>query len=621
MAMHSGIPAGPSIPRLIDALRLFWRTLQLLRPVWWRLFRISSIGVVVTLLGLLMPLFSKVLLDDVYPAGDFDLLIAIIIAMAIVQLASTAMGALQGFHSFLVTNEVGRQADVLYFNHVQHLPVSFFDNHRVGEILARAADLRATINAATGFLSAILLRGINYLMVPPILLMLNPTLCLLALAPLPLTAAVSLVSGRIIRRLTKQGAEIGAEASAYRIETLSRIRTVKSLAIESSVLRSYSDQVLSAQEAQVRSRLVGVWAGMISSVIRIAGQMALAWVGWRFVLQGTLTLGSYMAFMAYIGYVTRPISQLMGTIGSFQRLAVSLARAWEYLDTLPEQDPMSAYAPLDANPRLRLGGQVELRGVSFCYPTGRRVLEDIDLTLHSGERVAIVGSNGAGKSTLLRLLGLIDVPGSGDVLFDGRDVRRSCLRDMRRQITLVWQEPALMRGTVRENLLLGVPRITDAELDDAVRRSGLGELIDGLPGGLETTIADMGSTLSGGQRQRIAIARARLSRRPILLLDEATSNIDVLDERMLLDSLFEDDSCRLVVFVTHRLAGAASADRIICLERGRVAGIGGHKELLTGCHAYRQLVSFGGVPAKGVIPLDPVVMPAERERHDRTLNA
>jgi ABC-type bacteriocin/lantibiotic exporter with double-glycine peptidase domain len=439
--------------------------------------------------------------------------------------------------------------------------------------------------------------------VPPILLLLNPALCLVALAPVPLTATVSLVSGRMIRRASKESAEVLADANAFRIEVLSRIRTLKSLALESHIATSYREQLHDAHEAQVRGRVIGVWSGLLNTMIRAAGRIALAWFGWSAVLADDMTLGGYMAFMAYIGYVTGPISQMLSAVGSLQQLAVSLSRAFEYLDETPEQDPAEAFETGSPAP-LVLAGRIEARGLRFAYGDGPTVLHDIDLDLGPGERIAVVGANGSGKSTLLRLLGLIDVPSAGRLLYDGRDSRNCPLRALRRQIMFVWQEPGLMRGSIRDNLMLGVPPEHAAPVEDAVSVSGLDELVSSLSDGLDTPIAEMGATLSGGQRQRLALGRAFLAARPVLLLDEATANIDVMSEMRILDALFERSGCVTAVYVTHRMASAAVADRIVCLDEGAVAGVGTHATLLSSCPTYAALAGSGGLEADDLIPIE-----------------
>lgn len=603
------------IPSLLDALRLFRRVLVLLRPVWLRVVRVSSIGLVVATIGLVTPLFSKLLLDEVYPARDVNLLVAVLVGMAVTQLASAALGTFQGFVSFLISTEVNRQAELMFLNHLQHLPVSFYDRHRVGEVTSRFSDVRGAIGAGMGLLSSVLLRLLNYALVPPILLLLNPTLCLVALAPVPLTSAVSLIAGRMIRKASKESAEVMADANAYRIEVLSRIRTLKSLGLEPEIANEYRAQLRDAYVAQVRGRAISAWSGLLNALIRACGRIALAWFGWSAVLADDMTLGGYMAFMAYIGYVTGPVGQMLSAFGSLQHLAVSLARAFEYLDEEPEQDPAEVFQPVVSS-TIVLSGRVHARGLRFAYGDGPTVLHDVDFELEPGERIAVVGANGSGKSTLLRILGLIDPPSGGRLVYDGRDARSIPLRALRRQIMFVWQEPGLMRGSIRENVMLGVPPEREELLEEAIALCGLVELVAGLSDGVDTPIAEMGATLSGGQRQRLALARAFLAGRPLLLLDEATANIDVMSEMRILEALFTGSGSVTAVYVTHRMAAASVADRIVCLDEGRVVGAGTHAALASSCPTYAALAASGGVGGDGLIPIESRA-PAERGRHGR----
>jgi ABC-type multidrug transport system fused ATPase/permease subunit len=272
----------------------------------------------------------------------------------------------------------------------------------------------------------------------------------------------------------------------------------------------------------------------------------------------------------------------------FQQSAVSLGRMFEYLDLATEQPPELAYAP-PAPIVHRLTGAITLDGVSFGYVPDRLALDNVSLSIPAGSITAIVGPSGAGKSSLLRLLSGMERPNTGTIAFDGRSLPELSLADLRRQLSVVWQEFSVLRGTMWENLTLGLTDVPRDVVDDAIRACQLSELVTSLPLGYETPIGEWGSTLSGGQRQRLMLARALIRNAPIFLLDEATSSIDVRTEREVLNEMFARLAGRTIVFVTHRVATAALADQVFLLDEGCLAAAGTHRQLLAEHDLYQRM--------------------------------
>jgi ABC-type multidrug transport system fused ATPase/permease subunit len=332
--------------------------------------------------------------------------------------------------------------------------------------------------------------------------------------------------------------------------------------------------------------------------VRALGTALYTWYAWRLILVQEMTLGDYIAFSAYIGYLYNPISQITGLFADFQQSAVSLGRMFEYLDLPTEQDPALSYVPPQPVKHV-LKGDIRLHDLTFGYTPEKPVLRGVNLHFPTGMTTAVVGHSGVGKSSILRLLTRMEEPNEGQVYFDGIPASTIAINDLRRQVSVVWQEFSLMKGTIWDNLTLGSENPTRAEVDDAVRVCRLEPLIRDLPEGYETPVGEWGSTLSGGQRQRLSLARALIRGAPVLLLDEATSNVDMATESEILRDLFGRLHGKTVVFVTHRVATAAMADQIIVLERGIVAGSGTHAELLQTNDTYRRLLDGGDIPDDG----------------------
>jgi ABC-type multidrug transport system fused ATPase/permease subunit len=296
-------------------------------------------------------------------------------------------------------------------------------------------------------------------------------------------------------------------------------------------------------------------------------------------------------------YLLTPLQQITQLFADAQQSAVNLGRMFEYLDMPTEQDATLAYLP-PAPIQTVIRGDVEMSGVRFGYSAAQEVLHDVSVRFPRGTITSIVGPSGAGKSSLLRLVLRLEEPEQGEVRVDGTPLAEVSLPDLRRQVSVVWQELGLMRGTLWDNLTLGADDPPVAAVHDAVRLCRLDGLVGSLREGYETSVGEWGATLSGGQRQRIALARALIRDAPVLLLDEATSNVDLQTEGEILRDLFARMEGKTVIFVTHRVATAALADQVVVVEAGRVAGVGTHAELMEESEVYRRLQGGGMEPAR-----------------------
>jgi ABC-type bacteriocin/lantibiotic exporter with double-glycine peptidase domain len=582
------------IPPLREAFQQFLRLLRLIRAYWGPLIKGMVLGLVLGLFGMVTPYLSKLLIDEVYPTRNLTLMQVLVAGILVMAVASAVMSAIRSYFTSYTTSHLANATSLLFFNHLQHLRTRFFDEHRVGEIISRFADVRNSLNSVSRVFETLFVNGVYLVLVPPFLFLLQWKLAIVSLITVPLTVIITTASARLLRRFWKKSAEAYAELGAFQVEVLSHIRTLKAMSLEHQVYERARGQIQGALQVQLKA---GGWSqvfGTLTAVVRALGTAVFTWYAWTLIVQGEMTLGTYIAFTAYMGYLYNPLTQITGLFSDFQQTAVNLGRMFEYLDSPVEQDPAGAYLPPTPLTHL-IEGDVRLRDVSFGYSAEKRVLHDVNLNFPRGTITAVVGPSGAGKSSLLRLITRMEEPDSGQVFVDGSPITGMPLADLRRQVSVVWQEFALMQGTVWENLTLGTTGATRAQVDEAVRLCRLDELVAELPNGYDTNVAEWGATLSGGQRQRMAIARALVRDTPVLLFDEATSNVDMQTETEILRDLFARVGEKTVIFVTHRVQTAALADQICVIDAGRVVGTGTHAELMRDCEPYRLLHGGGNV--------------------------
>lgn len=580
------------IPPLRDTVGQYRRLLVLLRPYWGGLARSILLGLVIGLVGMTPPYLSKLLIDEVYPARDVTLMEVLVGGLLAITLSVALMEAIRGYFQTHVSARLTNATVLLFFNHLQHLRARFFEKRQVGEVMSRFSDIRQALGTVSQGFGTMFVQGVYLVLVPPFLFVLEWRLALVALAFAPVTVGITLLSARILRAFYKRMAEAYAELRGYQVEVLSHMRTLKVLSVEHLVFDHARRQADVALGHQLRAGIVGEGFTLATTAVGAAGTAVFTWYGWTLILDQKMTLGTYIAFMAYLGFFTQPLTRISRMFALAQQSAVSLARMFEYLDEPAEQDPTAAYhAPTPVRHRLR--GRVELRDVGFGYSADAPVLQDVNLVIEPGELTAVVGQSGAGKSSLLRLICRFEEPVDGQVLFDGVGGGEIALADVRRQISVVWQDAGLVRGTIWDNLTLGVAHPTRAMVDDMIALCRLDELLSRLPKGYQTEVAEWGASLSGGQRQRLALARALIRDTPILLMDEATSNIDQQTEGAILGDLFALRANRTTLFVTHRVATVSEADRICVMRDGRIVGVGPHASLLQTCDAYVDMVNAG----------------------------
>ncbi|HEX2081187.1 MAG TPA: peptidase domain-containing ABC transporter [Longimicrobium sp.] len=579
-------------PPFRETLDQYRRLLVLLRPYWGSLVRSVLLGLVIGLVGMAPPYLSKLLIDEVYPSRDGMLMEVLVVGLLAIAVTVAAMEGIRGYFQTHVSARLTSASSLLFFNHLQHLRPRFFEQRQVGEVMSRFQDVRMALISVSRGMGSVFVQAVYLVVVPPFLFLIEWRLALVVMAFAPLTIGVTLLSARILHTYYKRMAEAHAELRGYQVEVLSHTRSLKVLSVEHLIFDRARRQSDAALGHELHAGVAEEGFNFLTSMVAAIGTAALTWYGWTLILGQEMTLGSYIAFLAYVAFFSQPLMHISRMMAIMQESQVSLTRMFEYLDEPAEQDPVSAYEE-PAPVRHRLGGRIELRDVAFGYTAEQPVLREINLVLEPGELTAVVGQSGTGKSSLLRLICRFEEPVEGNILYDGISGGEIPLKDVRRQIAVVWQDASLFRGTIWENLTLGMSNPGRRAVDDIVGLCRLDELLTTLPQGYDTQVAEWGASLSAGQRQRVALARALIRDTPILLMDEATSNIDQQTESAILKDLFARRANRTTLFVTHRVVTVSAADKICVMREGRIVGLGSHESLLESCGTYIDMVNAG----------------------------
>lgn len=471
------------------------------------------------------------------------------------------------------------------------LSPGWFEQARTGEVISRLTTDTALLEQVIGTSVSMALRnGLLGLGALAMLALTSWKLTLLVLLTVPVVIGPIVFFGRRVRKLARASQDRIADLGSYVDEALHEVRTVQAYGHEAEDRRLFGERIEAAFTA-ARSR-ARVRASLIAAVIVLvfAGVGIILWVGGHDVLAGKVTAGELSAFVFYAAMVASAAGAISEVIGDLQRGAGAAERLIEILDSTPEIRAPANPEPLPQPPL----GSVELERVTFHYASrpNQPALEDFSLTVQPGEKLALVGPSGAGKTTVFQLLLRFYDPQRGVVRIDGVDLKRADPQALRRRVALVPQEPAIFAASVAENVRYGRPEASDDEVHAACDAAFATEFVERLPQKFDTFLGERGVRLSGGQRQRLAIARAILSDRPILLLDEATSALDAESERMVQLAIERLMERRTTLIIAHRLATVKRVDRIAVIDRGRLAGIGSHDQLIESNPLYARLAEL-----------------------------
>ncbi len=473
---------------------------------------------------------------------------------------------------------------------LQSLELAFFDRQQTGQLMSRATvDLQA-VRFFLGYGLIFIAQSIVTIALAAVAMFaLQPTLAALSLSPVPFVVVIAWLYGRRSRPALQEAQQRIAELTADAEENVSGVRVIKAFAQEDRQLHRFEHSVARVFDQQMFATRIQARYTPLISFLPSLGLALILLVGGRDVINGSLTIGAFTAFYAYLLMLISPMRTLGYMLSAAQRATASGARIFEVLDRAPQITTPENAPPLPDGP-----GRVSLRHVSLTFDgAAQPALRDVNLEIEPGRTVALVGAMGSGKTALVSLVPRLYEVSSGSVQIDGADVRSVDLHSLRHAIALVTDDPFLFSATIHDNIAYARPDATREEVERAAQVAQAAEFIEALPNGYETPVGERGLTLSGGQRQRIAIARAVLADPRILVLDDATSSVDASTEQEIKQALGEVMAGRTTFVIAHRLSTIALADEIVVLEHGRVVAHGSHRELLDESDLYREIVEKG----------------------------
>lgn len=565
-----------------DTKNIYERFWGLLIPQKQLLIDVFVGSIIITLLGIFGAFYFQTLVDDIIPSGTTKTLHILSIGIVLLHLFSILLGYMRGQLLLYLSQKLDIALLLGYYDHVLKLPMNFFGTRQVGEIVSRFQDASTIRDAISGVTLSVMIDTFMAIAGGIILYLKNKTLFGITVIMLILYCILVFAFKKAFKKGNEKQLEGNAKLTSYLVESLNGIQTVKAFNGEETVQNETEFRFIKLMRDTFKlSHLVNIQASLKSFVESVGG-VAILWVGAYNVIEGNMTIGDLITFNSLLGYFIGPIKNLIDLQSSMQTAIVASDRLGEILDLEIERNYEASHKIHPDN----LKGDIVFDDVTFRYGTRSIILENFNINIQQGQRIAIVGESGSGKSTLAKLLLNFYKPETGSITISDYALQDIDLEDLREKIAYIPQETFLFSGSILDNLIFGIDRVDMEEVIRCATQAQLHDFINSLPLRYDTHLDENGSNLSGGQRQRMAIARAMLKKPDILILDEATSNLDTVTEKAIQETIDEYSEDMTTIIIAHRLSTIRQCDKIYVMDKGQMIESGTHEELLANPNGY-----------------------------------
>jgi subfamily B ATP-binding cassette protein HlyB/CyaB len=544
---------------------------------------------VIQLFGLVTPLFTQVILDKVLVHQSLSTLNVIAVAFLAVIVFELLLNLVRNYVFIHTTSKIDAKLGSKLFYHLISLPLVYFENRKVGNIIARVRELDQIREFIANKSVTVLLDVLFSFIFVVMMFMYSVKLTFIAIGFVFIISLIYFFITPELRRRLEEKFQMGAHSNSYLVESVTGMQTVKSLAIEGSMQKRWEDHLANYVQSGFKLTNLSNTLSGFTTMLQKLMTLSILYFGVDLVIGQQLSVGQLIAFQMFANQFSGPIIRLVGLWNEFQQTLLSVDRLGDILNTPTENVNKQAITL----PKLQ--GEVRFENLSFKYnPDAPLVLNGFNLKVNPGESIGLVGRSGSGKSTLTKLIQRLYIASQGAMYVDGVDIRHMNPSWLRHNIGVVLQDNYLFSGSIKENIEYSMPGVPVERIIEAAKIAGADEFVSEMPEGYDTLVGERGSSLSGGQKQRIAIARALLSNPKILIFDEATSALDYESEKIIQNNMQNIKKGRTMFIVAHRLSTVKDCDKIVVMDKGNIVEIGSHNELMNKKGYYYNLYTQQG---------------------------